>query len=337
MKDFDNPRVAYRAHQAVSTSLFATATLVAVLTLASRASATRGVSGYSGKPYEGASATCTPCHAAGAAQPSVVITAPPRAKIGSSNEVSIVVDGTSGRTALNAAMPDGVLVSAVQNLRVELAELVGSPSPLNGNTGTYRFSFVAPTTLGVYRIWASGMASDGTSSNGDGVTSVHEDVTVVECIEDGDCGGQDSGRVCDGNGSCVDGCRPEGNGCPAGEECSGEDAGFGQCIGLPDAGLDGSDDAGSNDTGADASTEDDAGLDASAPFDAAVGMDSGKTSDASAGSDGGLAPQEASGKPASDGGCSCSLPRSADDAVPFGNLLAVAVGGLVGRRRSKRS
>ncbi|MFO0547414.1 MAG: MopE-related protein [Polyangiaceae bacterium] len=51
-----------------------------------------------------------------------------------------------------------------------------------------------------------------------------------ECDTDADCGGLDSGRVCNETHHCVDGCRGEdGNGCPSGEECSSDDASIGVC------------------------------------------------------------------------------------------------------------
>jgi uncharacterized repeat protein (TIGR01451 family) len=52
------------------------------------------------------------------------------------------------------------------------------------------------------------------------------------CFSDKDCGGAQSGLVCDPKAEvCVDGCRGEGgNGCPSGQTCSSKDSSVGQCI-----------------------------------------------------------------------------------------------------------
>lgn len=52
------------------------------------------------------------------------------------------------------------------------------------------------------------------------------------CLEDADCGGPDSGLVCDDKENvCVLGCRGEdGNGCPEGETCTSTDLSIGECV-----------------------------------------------------------------------------------------------------------
>jgi uncharacterized repeat protein (TIGR01451 family)/MYXO-CTERM domain-containing protein len=59
------------------------------------------------------------------------------------------------------------------------------------------------------------------------------------CYVDGDCGGAQSGRVCDASASiCVDGCRGAGgNGCPGGLHCTSTDGTIGQCVPQDDGGL----------------------------------------------------------------------------------------------------
>jgi uncharacterized repeat protein (TIGR01451 family) len=54
----------------------------------------------------------------------------------------------------------------------------------------------------------------------------------VECIQDSDCGGPMSARVCDGaTHMCADGCRGTGgNGCPTGDVCTSIDMTIGQCV-----------------------------------------------------------------------------------------------------------
>ncbi len=51
------------------------------------------------------------------------------------------------------------------------------------------------------------------------------------CMSDAECGGPNSGKVCDPAQLCVDGCRGmNGNGCLPGEVCSSMDASIGQCF-----------------------------------------------------------------------------------------------------------
>ncbi|UQA59034.1 MopE-related protein [Polyangium aurulentum] len=57
----------------------------------------------------------------------------------------------------------------------------------------------------------------------------------TECSSDGDCGGPDSGRVCDlPSRTCTDGCRGAGgNVCPPGFACSSETGAIGTCAPVP--------------------------------------------------------------------------------------------------------
>jgi MYXO-CTERM domain-containing protein len=58
-----------------------------------------------------------------------------------------------------------------------------------------------------------------------------DDVATMGCEDDSDCGNETSGKVCNDEGTCQDGCRGEdGNGCPAGKECTSQDAEIGECI-----------------------------------------------------------------------------------------------------------
>jgi len=52
------------------------------------------------------------------------------------------------------------------------------------------------------------------------------------CFQDSDCGGANSGKVCDPQAEiCVDGCKGEGgNGCPDGKECTSKDSTIGTCV-----------------------------------------------------------------------------------------------------------
>jgi MYXO-CTERM domain-containing protein len=70
------------------------------------------------------------------------------------------------------------------------------------------------------------------------------DNACVACVEDSDCGADDSGMVCDDGGMCIDGCRGTGgNGCPDGQECTSQDDSIGMCVpaGDTDSGASNSD------------------------------------------------------------------------------------------------
>jgi hypothetical protein len=57
-----------------------------------------------------------------------------------------------------------------------------------------------------------------------------DDKGQVPCSNDGDCGGPNSGKICDEAGLCADGCRgKDGNGCPTGQLCSSQDQTPGVC------------------------------------------------------------------------------------------------------------
>jgi uncharacterized repeat protein (TIGR01451 family)/MYXO-CTERM domain-containing protein len=77
----------------------------------------------------------------------------------------------------------------------------------------------------------------GTGGNGcpmgDTCTSMDASIgQCVQCLQDTDCGGAMSGKVCDtSTDTCADGCRGTGgNGCPTAQICTSMDATVGQCV-----------------------------------------------------------------------------------------------------------
>ena len=56
--------------------------------------------------------------------------------------------------------------------------------------------------------------------------------TCVECLADNDCGGPNSGQLCDSNThTCIEGCNSEtDNGCPSGLHCTSQGLAIGQCV-----------------------------------------------------------------------------------------------------------
>ncbi|MBK8254220.1 MAG: hypothetical protein IPK82_16325 [Polyangiaceae bacterium] len=73
----------------------------------------------------------------------------------------------------------------------------------------------------------NGVVDEGETDPNNGA----DDVPVVPCTTDADCGEPDSGKVCDiQQGECVDGCHTPGNGCPADEVCTSDNETIGQCV-----------------------------------------------------------------------------------------------------------
>lgn len=166
---------------------FAALTITAsfVIFAAGRATAHPGITGYSGKPYNGVSETCTTnCHAKGGAAPTLTIIAPVSVVAGSTNAVKVVVTGTKTRTSFNAAFTDGVKTVKGTNTdtplpKEEPTEIAATVPPPNGGTGTYDFAFIAPPNAGTITMWVAGMAASGNGMTGDGVANAVRTITVT--------------------------------------------------------------------------------------------------------------------------------------------------------------
>ena len=60
--------------------------------------------------------------------------------------------------------------------------------------------------------------------------NIMETFSYCSCSVDSDCGGPQSGWVCNGDGSCQTGCRgTDGNSCPEGVGCDSTDKSIGKC------------------------------------------------------------------------------------------------------------
>ena len=142
------------------------------------------------------------------------------------------------------------------------------------------------------------------------------------CETDSDCGGPNSGRVCQDTAHvCIAGCRGTGgNMCPIDQQCSSTDSTIGTCGpltedgGINDAGLDGS----ISDSGLDGSTRDGSAGDGSVAdgsfFDGSKGDGS---------SDNGI-----DGSSVEGGGCGCVIAGGEDSSAPVGMLLSFGALGL---------
>lgn len=186
--------------------------LVLALVLASRsASAHPGITGYSGKPYNGISETCTTnCHASGANPPALTITVPQTVQAGSTSQVTIVVAGNRTRTSMNAAFSDGVKTIKGSNTDTPLAaqeptEIAAVVPPPNGSTATYKLSFIAPNANGPITMYVAGMAASGGGTGGDAVTVTTRMITVTGAeagapIDAGSSSGTDAGSDASASG-----------------------------------------------------------------------------------------------------------------------------------------
>jgi len=160
--------------------------VLATLLLAGAASAHPGITGYSGKPYNGTSETCTTnCHAKGGANPpTLTITVPTTVAAGSTSQVTVKVAGNRARTSFNAAFTDGVKTTKGTNTDTPLpaqepTEIAATDPPPSGATATYRFSFLAPKTAGPLTMYVAGMAANGSGTGGDAITTTTRMITVT--------------------------------------------------------------------------------------------------------------------------------------------------------------
>lgn len=159
--------------------------VASALTVARSSAANPGITGYSGKTYDGISETCsTTCHGKGAALPALSIDAPSALTAGQTASVTIVVDGKSTRTSLNAALSDGVTATAGTNTVIPFpkqtpGEIGATSPPPSGAKGTYTFTFVAPNRNGTIMLWVAGMAANGSGSGGDGVATTSREITIT--------------------------------------------------------------------------------------------------------------------------------------------------------------
>jgi len=183
-------------------STFLVLALASAWSLAAReASANPGITGYSGKPYNGSSHTCLECHGGGGAPPTVDITIPTAMKAGQSADVTIVIKGSRVRTSMNAAFTTGVVATKISNTDIPFPlqtpdEIAAVVPPPDGATGTYKFSFVAPNKNGTITMYLAAMSANGSGTGGDGVAVTTRDITITGATS----GGPTDGGAGDGGG-----------------------------------------------------------------------------------------------------------------------------------------
>lgn len=156
--------------------LLGTAAATLAFVASATASATPGITGTSGKyPNDPAGGVCTRCHSGGT-PPTVTVTAPSTVEAGTKGvEVTINVVSSTGRIALNAAISNGLKVTAGQNMDIpegETVELTHTPLVFNQGNADFKFTFDAPTVNRTLRVWVAAMANSGDGTGGDGVRVV---------------------------------------------------------------------------------------------------------------------------------------------------------------------
>jgi hypothetical protein len=158
---------------------------ILITAMSAVASANPGTVGYSGKPYASGSGTCAQsgCHTATGNKPSINLTVPTTMTAGSSQEFTVTVSGGLGSTSFDAALPDGVQVTAGNNTEVPFpqnAEVVPKVAPTGGNNNTYRFTVKAPAYNGTMKFYVAAMSTNNNGSRGDdGVATATRDITIT--------------------------------------------------------------------------------------------------------------------------------------------------------------
>jgi hypothetical protein len=158
--------------------------LVGVLGVGGTAEARPGIVGFSGRPLNGSSDTCTACHTDSTDPPRLDITAPATIAAGTTGQITVVVAGSRVRTSLNASFPDGVSAIAGTDTQVPMPlevpnEVAAVTPPPSGATGTYTFGFVAPATNGPLMLWVAAVSANGNGApTGDGVAATARTITV---------------------------------------------------------------------------------------------------------------------------------------------------------------
>jgi hypothetical protein len=198
---------------------------VGLVCAARPSSANPGINGYTGMPLpSGGNDSCdTNCHKPSTPIPTLDITIPATVQAGSTNTVKIVVNGTRVRTSLDAAFDrPGVKITKGQNTEVPFPddtpeEVVAVTPPPTGASGTYQFSFIAPSTNGTMKLWIAAMSASGAGTANDGVAKTTRTITITG----GSTAPSDAGTGPVDPGTSDDG----GAGSSSGGEGGGEDDG----------------------------------------------------------------------------------------------------------------
>ncbi len=232
--------------------------------------------------------------------------------------------GESSSVAFKVTIDAGALGGISNQAMITAGGLLGAPPEATPTDGNGAAPGNPPTTFVVDQCEQSTDCSPPSSVCS---TSVSPHV-CVGCVTDSDCGGPESGRVCDAaTTACVDGCRgTSGNGCAPGFHCSSPDATIGRCI--SDAATASSSQSG---TGGASGATTSSGSAAGGGGSGAAGGGSASATTTGAGTGGAAS----DGLYAEGAGASCAASPTGDRSGPTAWVVALAVA-LASRRRRPR-
>lgn len=172
----------------MQSSMFRSATLaIAMLVLLAwnaTADASRfGRDGFSGNPRTNGGATCTACHAPGAAVPTVTITGPQVLDAETIAEYTVTISGgpaVTGGLGVSASGAAGSFSAIGNDVHVVGDEISHTqPKAFSGGSVSFRFRWRAPAYNGPVTLYAAGNASNGQLNLlGDAVDTAQFTVTV---------------------------------------------------------------------------------------------------------------------------------------------------------------
>ena len=136
-----------------------------------------GIAGYSGKT----GLTCTDCHGAGAAVPTVAFGGSTSVAPGATSNYTFTIKGGPAVAAsLDIAASGGTLAPVSTGTKLLTSEIVHTTAAAFPASGAvFNFKWTAPTTAGTYTLYGAGLSSNGSGSSGDGTAATKLIVTVA--------------------------------------------------------------------------------------------------------------------------------------------------------------
>jgi glucose/arabinose dehydrogenase len=156
--------------------------LFGMLNLSQTYASLNGRINFSGNPATSGGATCTTCHGAGAAVPSVVLAGPALVEAGSTHVYTLTITGGPAQTAGLGVSTSGFAGQLIagpgsQIISNELTHL--EPLPFTGNTAVFTYSWTAPATDQTVTMYAAGNSTNASFSPlGDGINTTTLEITV---------------------------------------------------------------------------------------------------------------------------------------------------------------
>jgi uncharacterized protein (TIGR03382 family) len=157
----------------------ASVALVAGLLSSAAFANSSGINGFSGK----SGATCTSCHLAGAAVPTVQLSGPATLAAGETGQYTVTIKGGPGKLAGTDIAVSDAAAKLVEGTGLKLlsGELTHTmPKAFANGEASFTFSLKAPSTGGTVTLYAAGNSANADYNNtGDGIGSTKLDVTVT--------------------------------------------------------------------------------------------------------------------------------------------------------------